>query len=288
MGIRSLKRRVELVESILSRLVDLLPGERELWRYIRQELGEPDLLHIAELWWPVVHRAMRQGGFGEGPYARERILEYLEALKDGPRPPYTINMFLPPRPISEASPGDLVLEACLPLEGEAVREHPDIVNRDGGQESDIEPETRLRIEGVSNGNVGSYRQTIMESDPRDDWTQIDAEQFRDVHEFKGDGEIRIVCDFGSEESDAGMVEEAWATNYENPEARAYRFGVYFGGFLVEEVVLVGVDGGRARLPRPKGAEESWVVDPFDHKIAEIVNLGGNLEEYMMRSGLRLP
>lgn len=288
MGLRSMKRRVENIERVFQRLVTLLPGERELWGHIRQQMGEPDLVGIAALWAPVVHRAMRRRGYGDGRHSKEEIREYMIALKDEPRPPYTINLFLPSRPIPDASPGGLVLEGCFPLGHEADREDPDSVSRGGRRDSDIELETHLRIESLSNGDVGGYREVIMDSDSRADWNRIVTDRLEEVHDFLADKGLRIVCDHGSEDVDAGIVDEEWATKHQNPEARASRYRIYVGDSQVEEIVLVGVDGGRARLPWPRDVDGSLVVDLFEYKVAEIVSLGGELEEYMGRSGLNIP
>lgn len=289
MPLRSLKRKVQRTQHLLYLLVSHLPGERELWRYIHQQGDTRSLSWVTDLWWPVIQRAMRRNGHGYGPYSSEEVLKFLECLRDGPRPPITITVFWPVRPVSQEELGDTRLERSemFPT-GETERKETGPLVQASSRDLNVEPESPQRAETTPKDEPKSYSAMIMESDSHHDWDRTITEQLEEIHEFAEDERLLIVCDHGSSDSDAGIVEEEWATKHQNPEARASRCRIWFGDSQVEEIFLVGVDGGRARLPRPRDVEGSLVVDPFEYKIAEIVSLRGELEKYMISSGLNIP
>ncbi|MCZ6691181.1 MAG: hypothetical protein O7H41_16465 [Planctomycetota bacterium] len=273
MGHRAMVRRFNQLEERVRAFAMALPSERELYRFIRR-YGTRDPLKVACLWWPVVGPNMKKKGYGDGPYTDEQILEYMQALKSGPIPRPTINV-----PRAWGDPGADVLPPELE---ELFRGMDPLANRDGA--------ALLHPDGLPDtaGESENHLRVIQESDASTDWDYDETERLEEIHRFRGDPGLRIVCDNADENSSAGPVEEEWATRFPDPKAEAVRFKIFHGETVVREVVLVCVDGGRARIPMPRKVEGSLVVDPFEYQVAAIVSLGGALKEYMNRAGLSIP
>ena len=55
--------------------------------------------------------------------------------------------------------------------------------------------------------------------------------------------------------------------------------------MLDRIVLVSVDGGRAILPLPESRVD-LVVGKLKYRVAELVNKSGTLRQYFERAGLR--
>lgn len=78
--------------------------------------------------------------------------------------------------------------------------------------------------------------------------------------------------------------EAWATSHPDPKAVAVEYTVKYGSSFVDKKTLVSVDGHRATLPMPKSATDLH-VKKSDVNFAKIVDVGGNVDEYLNRARL---
>ncbi|MBM3423259.1 MAG: hypothetical protein FJY09_08480 [Chlorobi bacterium] len=76
----------------------------------------------------------------------------------------------------------------------------------------------------------------------------------------------------------------WANMFPNPHADGYWVDITYDRGLIDRVVLVSVDGGRAMLPVPKTTSE-LVVSKRDYVIACMFNDCSILDQYMQMSGI---
>lgn len=80
--------------------------------------------------------------------------------------------------------------------------------------------------------------------------------------------------------------EHWATAHPDPHAVAVEYVVKYGNSFVDKRTLVSVDGHRATLPMPKSATDLRVEAP-DINFAKIVDVGGGVDEYLLRSNIKV-
>lgn len=78
--------------------------------------------------------------------------------------------------------------------------------------------------------------------------------------------------------------EDWANDFEHGHATGYYYNVKYGNTIIERVILVSVDGGRALLPAPMiGTKE---VSKLAWAVAELFDTLGSLIKYADAAGLR--
>ncbi len=126
-------------------------------------------------------------------------------------------------------------------------------------------------------------QTIIESDPQDHWQRFEYKNAERAI-FKGDVNLRIECGIDSDVINDDFKEE-WANKHPDKHAESYSHNIYYGASLVTYVILVSVDGGRARLPLPDTT--TMTPDILAYRVAEIFDTG-SFHEYMGRAGLKTP
>lgn len=83
--------------------------------------------------------------------------------------------------------------------------------------------------------------------------------------------------------DNSIFNEKWATRH--PDNKAYRvyYEIHYKNVIIEEIMLVAVDGYRAQLPLPK--QGTNLISRKDYKIACLFEDRENLHEYIKRSNL---
>lgn len=120
---------------------------------------------------------------------------------------------------------------------------------------------------------------ILENSEPNEWLYFDKHGH---FTYKNDVNLRIVRS-SSEENRS--FNEQWATNHADPNATRVYLTVYYGQSIIEEKMMVDIDGNRATLPIPKLT--TMTVSHTDYRLALIVNgsHGNKLDEYLKRSGI---
>lgn len=121
---------------------------------------------------------------------------------------------------------------------------------------------------------------ILEHSNHDDWI-VDDET--GSFTYKNDLNLHIKrADYDNYNS----FSEPWAVSHPNPNACSVQYTVNYGSSFVDRKTLVSVDGHRATLPMPASANDLTVTSA-DVNIAKIVDTGERVDEYILRSGLKV-
>lgn len=264
MNYEGLGRRIARLERDFSAFANALPAEKDLARILRRIRAEEVLETHAE-WEPLVSRCMRQRGYGTQP-SLEEVKEFLQSLR-------ARRKLLPRLDALEDSVGTL-----LPID-----------ELEGSSDSQGSPEDQDIADAAM--SVSLRREAcrwILESDPTKDWSHSRTPGVREVHTHQRDAKLQILLNLdGGGGDDAVPIYERWTGDGTPRRACAYRHRIYYGPVLIWDVYLVQVDGERTWIPEPQKTESSWVVSPFERKIAEIVGEADDLEQYMAKTGLDL-
>jgi len=97
---------------------------------------------------------------------------------------------------------------------------------------------------------------ILESDPKDDWNVQQIGQIQSSI-FKHNVNLRIQVNYDDDGVHAENFNESWATKHPDSHATSYYCDIYYGTSLIEQKIVVSVDGGRAILLLPK-------INTFEH------------------------
>lgn len=126
---------------------------------------------------------------------------------------------------------------------------------------------------------------MVENSNPEDWQENHAGDGRTEIVFKNDVNLRFVDDLDYEAME--NFNEEWATKHPDSHASKHELQLYYGASLIENIPVVSVDGGRARLPYPDAATHTQI--PFRYyKAAQIGSQGNNLiDDYVRRSGLKV-
>lgn len=80
--------------------------------------------------------------------------------------------------------------------------------------------------------------------------------------------------------------EQWATNHPDSTAKSIFYYVKYNDSFIDKKMFVSVDGHRATLPLTKSRTE-LLLKAEDVNFARIINIGDRLDEYILRSGLKV-
>lgn len=84
---------------------------------------------------------------------------------------------------------------------------------------------------------------LMQSDPKNDWKSPSSDFGEEVWFYRHDVNLRIErVDY---DSDGETFDERWATKHPDPRAERCYYGIWYGNTLIDQVMLVAVDGWRA-------------------------------------------
>lgn len=128
---------------------------------------------------------------------------------------------------------------------------------------------------------------IVRSDAGRDWKRH-VDGVRSITSYQRDVNLRFEVTYDDEGTQNADFREPWANRHPDPNATGYWCRLYYGSSLIETFILVSVDGGRAMLPLPTSGEDRehpGAVKSLNHKVAQIHDTLGSLDEYMRRSGL---
>ncbi len=134
------------------------------------------------------------------------------------------------------------------------------------------------------GSGPSYHEVLQTDDaPEGGFTQVGHNI---VAIYKDD--IAITLAFGMM-INADFVQD-WANIFVNPHASSHRVDVFYNNALVFRESYVSVDGGKGKLPFPRGRKELLVPKGYFYFIKLLDCLSGyhsRYEDYFQRSDLRL-
>lgn len=125
---------------------------------------------------------------------------------------------------------------------------------------------------------------ILESEPKDDWNVRQIGQIQ-LFVFKHNVNLRLLINYDGIGVHADNFNESWATKHPDNHASSYYCDIKYGPTVIEQKIVVSVDGGRAILPLPK--INTLEYSSLDYKIAKIVDTSSRTDEYIKRSGLKL-
>lgn len=131
-------------------------------------------------------------------------------------------------------------------------------------------------------------EAIISSDSKEDWDSSGSigATGGETRYFKKNVNLRFELSYGEDGIQCKDFKENWANKHPDQKATGYWHHLYFGSTLIDSFILVSVDGARASLPVPRSPQD-LVVSPLYYKVAQIHDTLGTLDEYMIRSGLRL-
>jgi len=133
------------------------------------------------------------------------------------------------------------------------------------------------------------RKTILMSSPSDDWS-INVDGLVKTAMFNEDTNLRIEMRDNNEGIQNDDFQEPWAKNHIDKQTKptSYWCRIYYGGTMIEKVILVAVDGHKALIPIPKRTKSlhhPGYIPIFEYRVAMIFDSMNTLEEYTKRSGL---
>ena len=121
----------------------------------------------------------------------------------------------------------------------------------------------------------------------DDWLHITE---AGIHTYRHDLLARIErVDVGDElpptlsDDQRFAFDQNWRQQVFGTDARAFDYRIYYGSSIVEQFVLISVDGGNARLPVPES--DSNLVTRKNYRIAKTVDYLGTLDNYLKHARL---
>lgn len=130
---------------------------------------------------------------------------------------------------------------------------------------------------------------ILKSDAKADWIKSQTNTGQTIS-YAHNPNLRFERSYLREGIQNDNYQEPWANKHPDPSATGYCCDLFFGQTRTQRFILVGVDGERAMLPPPRGANGlpgGVAIQPLDYKVAKIHDTLGTLDEYIKRSGLHL-
>ena len=103
--------------------------------------------------------------------------------------------------------------------------------------------------------------------------------------YKKGPQLRVVLD----ERKSGILEKnyisPWANCFLHPTARSYKAKIFYNTTLIDEIIIVAVGEGTAKMPQPisDSEERHFTIEPLAYKIAQLFDSMNNLDEYIWRA-----
>lgn len=126
--------------------------------------------------------------------------------------------------------------------------------------------------------------SVVVSSQAKDWNRV-ITTISKTYSYKIDPNLRIVQMYDESGTQNDDFREEWANKFLNPKAHGLFFDIYYASSLIDRVILVMVDGGRADLPLPHRVDKKWVTKEFTYAIARINDHMNSLEKYMNWAGI---
>ena len=144
----------------------------------------------------------------------------------------------------------------------------------------IEPERKA----IREMSLDEMLMFIELSDPNNDWTRFTT-NYASESILIEDPRFRLTMHHDETGTQCDDFKANWANKFPNPHAYGFWVDISYDRALIDRVILVSVDGGRAMLPVPKTHPE-LVVSKRDYVIACMFNTRSTLDQYMQLAGIR--
>jgi hypothetical protein len=105
------------------------------------------------------------------------------------------------------------------------------------------------------------------SDAKREWKRTET-QNQSMAIYLPDINLRIETFYDDRGKHSSNFQESWATKFPDSKATSNYYDIYYGSSLLDKMVLVSVDGGRALLPLPEN-RDNLQVNKLGYKIAQI-------------------
>lgn len=152
---------------------------------------------------------------------------------------------------------------------------------------DLEKYSEKTLQLPANPSREDIFKVIMASDSRDDWVRNEIEHLsKGCTYYRKNVNLRFEIDYTENGTHREDFKEIWANKHPDPSASSYWCTLFYGATIIETFIFVYVDGSRAMLPLPTSCID-LTVKPLYYKIAKIHDPSSKVEEYMIRSGLKL-
>lgn len=123
---------------------------------------------------------------------------------------------------------------------------------------------------------------IPTTDPKNDWQGI-SRDFSSEMFLKEDPRLRFRARFTEDGIQNEDFKEPWANCHPNEHATGYWYDLCRDGDLIDRLILVSVDGGRALIPPP--SPDTGKISEYHYIVAKIHDSSNLLDEYLRRSHL---
>lgn len=102
--------------------------------------------------------------------------------------------------------------------------------------------------------------------------------------YKNDPQLKIIHDtLGGSDNIVDNFSELWIQEFADRQASSAYYSLWYGNTRIDRIVLVLVDGGRAKLPLP-ATRQDLTVNSYNYKIGKICDQLGNCDDYLVRAG----
>jgi hypothetical protein len=125
---------------------------------------------------------------------------------------------------------------------------------------------------------------VQSSNARADWKLISTGIVSEAA-LKEDPRLRVTIHYDERGVHEDDFQEPWANGFPDPKARSYWAEITYDRAMLDRLVIVSVDGGRAILPMPKSRVD-LVVGKLKYRVAELFDEAATFQQYFSRAGLR--
>lgn len=125
---------------------------------------------------------------------------------------------------------------------------------------------------------------VKSSNAQADWNLISTDLVSEAA-LKEDPRLRVTVRYDERGIHNDDFQEPWANGFPDPKARSYWAEITYDRAMLDRIVLVSVDGGRAILPLPESRVD-LEVGKLKYRVAELFNKSATLRQYFQRAGLR--
>jgi len=132
---------------------------------------------------------------------------------------------------------------------------------------------------INEMSVGELIFFILTSDRNVDWQRITNNGQIEMY-LKRYPALRFIMDENPENDN---YRTNWANSFPDPHAESYKYSLLLNNNLIRNTILVTVDGGRVEMPQIN--ELNMKAHPFDYKVAQLFDLGNQLNSYMLTAGI---
>ncbi len=137
---------------------------------------------------------------------------------------------------------------------------------------------------VRDMGIDEILEFVQSSNAQADWKLISTGIVSEAA-LKEDPRLRVTVHHDERGVHEDDFQEPWANGFPDPKARSYWAEITYDRAMIERLVLVSVDGGRAMLPMPKSRVD-LVVSKLKYRVAELFDETATFQQYFSKAGLR--